>query len=76
VLDICQPRNIKERLIVNVGVMAFRVSNSSPAWDTIDRIVDVRVGDKAGSDYVDGNISDLNRSPCEPSQKSEVSGAR
>ena len=34
-------------------------------WYAVDRVADVRVGDKAGSDYVDGNISDFNRGPCE-----------
>ena len=69
VLDIFQTRNTKKRLIVDVGSTVFRVSNSNPACYAVDRIADVRVGDRTSSDYVDGNISDFNRGPCDPGQR-------
>ena len=51
-LDICEPRDIEERLIVNVGIAVSGVMRGSPALHAIDRETDVRAGGMGGVEGV------------------------
>ena len=69
-LNIIETRDVEEPLIVNIGSSVDGVSNSSPAFDTINRITDVRASGEGERSFYDiySNISGLNRSPCGSSQ--------
>ena len=41
-LAICERSDVKEGLIVSVGIAVGGVSNKSPKLDTTDRVTDVR----------------------------------
>jgi hypothetical protein len=45
-LGICEPRDVEERLVVDVGIAVGRVSNRSPALDTVDRVSNIGAGDE------------------------------
>ena len=57
-LDICEPLDAEERLIVNVGVEVNRMSNESPTSDDINEVADVRAGGKRDG-RVDNGYSDV-----------------
>lgn len=61
-LGICEPSDVEERLVVDVGTAVRGVSNRSPALDTVDRVSNIRAGDEGavGLDDIYSSISCLN----------------
>lgn len=65
-LDICEPLDAEERLIVNVGIEVSRISNGSPTSDAIKGVADVRAGGKRDGpvDNVYSDVPGLNGRSC------------
>ena len=65
-LDICEPLDAEERLIVNVGIEVSRISNKGPTSDAINGVADVRAGSKRDGrvDNVYGDVPGLNGRSC------------
>ena len=73
-LDICEPLDTEERLIVNVGIVVSRISKESPKLGAINPVADVRAGGKRDVrvDNVDSDVPGLNRCTCGSTQGKQI----
>ena len=69
-LDICEPFNAEERLIVNVGIAVGRIPDGSPTSGAINEIANIRAGSKRGIrvDDVYRDVPGLNGCSCGSSE--------